>query len=283
MKKLIKNKKGILGLENIGHAISTTINLMPKWIRILLLLFIIGSVGFLLSFAFNVFGIYCNSGNQPVTLGGNVLAGISLLGQTPDFELLNRETLEINELFVGKLTADHTACTTGYDSGTIIYKNKTEERFEQFTSFHVRACMQCEVVNVCGDNGGECINVCKGDAFRDQTKNILQKLTCGKVACEPPPHYYFDQSENVYACADETCGGITLGQSWDELLSEKNANLLYPEFKNSRNPSSNSFVGITCTELKPKLAIYGFDLFNFTNLLILLIIFALIWLIKGYS
>ncbi len=282
MKKLIKNKKGLFGLENIGNTLVSVISIIPGWVKFLIFLFLIAILGYVVSVIFQSVGIYCNSADQPVQVSG-VFTGINLITQVPDPELLGREGLTTEEAGITIISEQVTYCSKQIQSGTI--ENLETNTITNFTNptwfYDGTFCTDCNKVSVCSITG-DCTRYCEGNVIRKTSaqKNIFQKAICGNIGCEPPEHYYYDQSQNIYACEDETCEGITLGQKWDEVLAGKGAKLIYPTIEQQRNPSSEKFVGITCTELKPKLALFGLDILSLNIMIVLLIIIILVWAIR---
>lgn len=289
MKKILKNKKGVIGFlsgatDSIVGIIQTLTNIIPKPVLFIIFIFLLVAVGSALSLLFNVFGIYCNSADLPVQLGAGITSGISLIGQVPDPTLLSSESINLEEGGYTILSDQVTECSTRVPSGTIIFKDKTTINFTTPTDFYDgQFCTECEEVEVytelTGRVGGFTKKWCYGDVTRDEEKNLVQRALCGGTACEPPQHYYYDQSQNLYQCADLTCMGITQGQKWDELLKSKGATLMYNTIDET-NPSSERFVGITCNELSPRLAVYGIDIFNFSMWMMIMVIILLLWMIK---
>jgi hypothetical protein len=52
---------------------------------------------------------------------------------------------------------------------------------------------------------------------------------------------------------------------------------MYPSSRNIRNPSGDNAIGITCSDLRPRMAIYGIDLFTYSTWLVLTLIVILLW------
>lgn len=251
-----------------------------------------------MSFAFNVFGVYCNSAEQPVILGGGfftkIANGVSLLGSIPDPKTLNENALSIEQTPLSGIPLSQvTKCTRTMPSGTI-YFNETQRTLllSLFTNVEVNAvnfttptsfydgtfCTTCQQVTICGASG-DCQKMCIGDAFRtpNTDKTFLQKALCGNLGCEPPEHYFYSQTRNLYLCDDNSCTSRTLGQAYDQLLASKGATLFNQNVDGTINPSSDNIVGITCQDLKPRLAFFGIDVFEFKYWAIIMLIVLAFW------
>lgn len=310
MKRLIRNKKGILGLDNltdiIGSAMQVITNIIPAPLLFIIFLFLIVAFASILSILFNFFGIYCNSAGLPVTLNGNIVGSIGLAGQTPDPKTLGQEFLPMEEWGISAISSQVTYCSAQFPNGVIYFNesqrllittlvpnlqpsidiynlitNPPDQRLATNFStpmwfYDGTFCTDCQKVTVC-DNMHTCTRKCLGDVTQKSAdkKNILQKLMCGNVGCEPPKDYTYKQSRNQYEANNNNAMTKTIGTRWDELLSSKGATLLYASSTNTKNPSAESSIGITCSELKPRLAVFGVDLFTF-NLWILITLFTIL-------
>ena len=279
-KRIFGNKKGAI-LDNIGQLIQGIVSILPKPVLFLLFLFILVSLSYVLSLAFNAFGVYCNSADVPVKLNANFLDNIALIGQVPDPELLGREALELGEFGISVGSAGLTECSQLVPAGTIYFEDDTAQNFTTPTWFYDGTfCTNCQEVNI-KKPAGDVDKVCFGNVERKSQadKTLLQRTFCGGLGCEPPEHYYYDQNTNTYVCADETCAGITLGQKWDELLFSKGAVPYYLEDQpDLRNPSAEHLTGITCENLKPRFAVFGVDLFTYNIWIFITLIVILLWL-----
>lgn len=278
MKRLIKNKKGLVSglLDNIGNLIQGIVQIMPKPILLLIFLFLIVSLSYVLSIIFNSFGIYCNSANEPVKLNTNILTSISLIGQIPDPADINKADIDIENDPAVQL------CSRKIGTGYYLKEDNTQTNFTNRWFYIGTYCTQCNKITLY-DNGVNQGEWCEGDASRtpEENRGILQKALCGTTACEPPKDYYYSQSQNKYVCSNtNTCTGATIAQKWDELLASKEAGMLYPNVPTgTRNPSAEYAIGITCKELKPRLGIWGIDLFRFEYILIIIILGVLFWVL----
>jgi hypothetical protein len=285
MRRIFKNKKGVLSgiLDSVGQLIQGILTIVPKPLLILIFLFLIVTVSYILSIIFNSFGIYCNSANEPVQLNTNILTSISLISQIPDPKQLGLEQLNMEESGITIISEQITECSTQVQEGYYILSNNQRINFNTPTYFYDGTyCTECNAItlydNVTGRVGGVSKKWCVGKVARNEDKSLLQKALCGNLACEPPQHYQYDPTPNAYTCSDQTCAGITLGQKWDELLASKNAQLMYQTQDNQRQTSADQLLGITCQDLKPRLAIWGIDLFRYEYIFVLLIIWILIWI-----
>jgi hypothetical protein len=284
--RILKDKKGSI-LGDIGNFIQGITNTMPKPVLFLIFLSIMFLVAWVLSIIFLAFGTYCNSANQPVQLNANWLTNLDLAGQIPDPKTIGLNALPMEEGGISVITEQVSYCSTQIDKGYYVTEEGIQTNFTTPKWFYDGTfCTDCERVKVydMGNNrvGGFVKTWCLGNVNRKEDKGILQRTLCGGTACEPPPHYYYSSTPNLYICADTTCKDITLGQMWDEKLSQKGATLIYPAPSNTRNPSSNNFIGITCTNLHPKLGIYGIDVFNFSMWCIIVLITLLLWAVTKF-
>lgn len=292
MKRLIKNKKGAFGLDGILTALSnffqSVMQTLPKPVLFILFLFLLVVAGWIFSVLFHVAGVYCNSADQPVKLNG-FLSGISLIGETPDYKLIGLNAIDVESI---PLTPTVDTCSRQIPRNSlIIYEDGTEETTTTSQWFYQGSICgdQCEKVTVRErDDLGVTLNTfrgyCKGDVYRlaESDKTFFQKVSCTdslftSAICQPPNHYYYESTTNLYVCADETCETDTLGKAWDAKLASKGAKLLYPDATSELNPSSDNFVGATCEELKPHLSIYGINLFSFQIWVILTLIILVFW------
>jgi hypothetical protein len=290
MKKMWKNKKGILGIGEIGNAIRSVIDVMPNWLKFLIFLFILAFVGYILTFAFNVFGIYCNSASEPVTIP-NAITNLNLIFEKPDASQIKSTSISPDSvLFVED-------CAEFVEDGSFRFDNPDEigdltglnPDSPDGTTYQITSplylykgvgCVSCRSGVYKPNNTAKLsYKACFGNVQRvsDEDKTFTQKITCA-FTCQPPPLYEYDFTANKYNCIDQTCLSKTIGERWDELLKEKQATLLYPDSANGRRIDSTGFIGITCNQLDPKLAIFGFDFLNYKIILMLLVLWALIWL-----
>jgi hypothetical protein len=271
------NKKGLLDLSALTNGLQSIISIIPNWLKFVIFLFLLALFGYLISMIFQVFGIYCNSADEPVNTG-SIISGITLLGEVPDPKLLNKEALEMEEGGISVISEQITFCSRQLPSGTIYYENDTASNFSTPTWFYEgRFCTDCETADVCGI-ASDCQKLCIGNVNRKEDKSILQRTFCGGLACEPPLHYTYDYQRNIYVCNDESCAGQTIGKKWDELLASKGATIMYPHVDSQRKTGAKDMLSIKCEELRPRLAIYGFDILNFNVIIFCLVIFVLLWL-----
>jgi hypothetical protein len=285
MKKLIKNKKGAVGsiIDSIGRLIQGITNTLPKPVLFIIFLFILATIGWVISLIFNATGIYCNSANEPVKLNANFISNIALVGEIPDYKNLNKEIIDdaSNQQFGAE------ECILQVKNATITYDDGTTETLVNRKIYRNQGCVIClksgyvteERAGL--DIGGRyCAdNNVYPKALEDKT--FLERTLCGDKLfgrCQPPEHYYWNYLNNYYVCGDNTCTGTTLGTSWDELLASKDAQLLY--YNQGFDKSSEGFVSVTCNELRPKLGIYGIDILTYTNWVIITVLIIIFWLWK---
>lgn len=295
---LFKNKKGLAIIDVIGNAIQTLTNILPKPILFLLFLFILVIGAWFLSLIFNVFGIYCNSANVPMQLHSNIINNFDLINDVPDPKNLNLNVIT-NPDSVQKTV---TFCSYYVENGTFKGSDGTTTLITQRYLYKDDGCIQCQNTgrltaqtaqpdlfgfiplpnteintNACADL------IISGKDEKD--KSFLQKISCGEEGltgrCEPPKHYQYNSNKNFYECADNTCESKTIGTMWDEKLSKAGATSYYTT-TTSRNPSSDNFIGVTCVDLRPRLAIYGADLFNYKMWILLTVLLIVFWLWSSF-
>ena len=291
MKRLLKNKKGIISLDSIGNTIRSVIDIMPTWLKFLILLFLLATIGYVISYAFNVFGIYCNSANEPVKVA-NMFTGLSLIFEKPDSSLLGKTTIETKEVLwveecsilaeqggTFRFDQEGDQDLTGLNPNS--QDGLTYEIDNTMYLYLSPACTNCRTGWYKPNNSNNLPRrTCFGnvEAIPDGKKTFGQQVSCVLNGCEPPKNYEFDTKTNNYRCIDESCKSKTQGDNWDALLKSKQAELLYPNTNNKRNTGADGFIGITCTDINPKLAIFGFDFLNYKIMLLGLVLAVLIWI-----
>lgn len=300
MRRLLKNKKGSL-LDSAGNTLNGIISIMPPQVKFLLFLFLLVLVSYLLTVLFNVFGVFCNSAQEPVQISPNVIANINLMANTPNFNEIGNEQIDPISIPLLSQVEDAVECAnletppTSYiilepDTNSFFvnlgFYQGQEINITQPTWFYgasASACTICQRVRVLDKSGlASRYSACYGDVYRkpEADKTFTQKMFCG---CQPPEHYYFDSHAGAYKCIDETCDGITLGQKWDELLSSKGATLLYPTMNEGRDKSSDGLLSISCSQLSPRLATFGIDLFSFPVWVFITLMMILFWAWKHFT
>jgi hypothetical protein len=294
---LFPNKKGSI-IGDIGNFINGIVTVIPPQVKFILFLLIIVAFSYLLTIIFNAFGVYCNSANVPVKLNVNIMSSIDLMGKTPDIKDINSESINpTNNNIVSECVVDLSPelFETGGAGGKIKYANGTIENItgEKFFYQNTR-CVDCRVVvQIKGLNNafwGWSTDYCMDDVYRkpDSEKSWLAKTTCDSDSmlgspCTPPPHYMWSHVTGKYQCMDNTCEGMTVGKAWDETLARNGAKLLNPDVSQGMDISSKGFVGLTCTDMSPRLAVYGIDLFSFTVWVFLTLIILLFWAWKHFT
>jgi len=286
---LLKNKKGVINIGGMvsgaGSLLRSFFEILPKPIKFLLYLLLLLLIGAFLQASLQVFGIYCDSANNPVHLGLNVFSNIGLMDEVPPPELIGKEVIDTANLQRGVAE-----CTICFEAGevTIIHEEFTELTTTRTCFYKDAGCVTCAETIDLDPTGftltGNLKNYCLGDAFRkeQEDKSLLSKWLCGAEyfgRCEPPEHYYYDSAVDLYVCADETCAGITAGQIWDEKLINKGATYLYPE-GTTTGTSYTKFIGVTCQDIKPVVGIYGIPIFDYKLWIFLMLIFLLFFIFK---
>ncbi|CAK0747249.1 hypothetical protein CCP1ISM_260007 [Azospirillaceae bacterium] len=285
MIKLLKNKKAnIIGdvFSGIGDAVKTTFDIVPRPIKFIMFLSFILLLGFLIQYTMQIFGLFCDSSNNPVNVGFN-LGNIGMINDIPDANQVDLVGRPIGELPLSRLSNVLSRCSRLYPIGTD-YKTKTNNytTTDETWFYDGTLCSDCEVAWVF-DSGWD--KKCLGDVERtpDSEKSIFRRWFCGEQwnqACEPPENYYYDSSLNIYVCNDETCEGEakTIGEYWNEVLASAGAKQLYPEGFNATRREYTNAVGISCKDLKPMLSIFGIAIFDYTLWIMITLIGILLWL-----
>ena len=291
MKKLFKNKKG--AITQLLQGLQTLVQATPKPILFIFFLLLLTIIGSIISLLLNAYGIYCNSANQPTQLNTNLFNNIALIQNIPNPENLNKEAMQTEDYsyalgFLPSSPVSDTCALRVPKNAKIIYTNDTETITTTPEWFYQGGiCSVCNKVTIKDrDDVGVTLNTyrnyCRGNVYYNQNKTLLQRIMCQEwraegFLCEPPRHYYYDPTSNLYLCADNTCVGITLGQLWDEQLNNYNAQLLYPTLQEEQDPNAKNFVAITCNELKPRLTIFGIDFLSFEIFIFLTLVILLAW------
>jgi hypothetical protein len=291
-KYFLKNKKGQLGLgsimQSIGNFFQGLMHLIPKPALFLIFIFIIVLLAQLLTYIFNIFGVYCTSGDIPVTIGFNPLQTAELIGEQPRAEDLGKEILEPNDL--QESVIECTTQATGTGEYTLIYSNGTRVNSSVVRWFyHDGGCTLCDVsvkVDFHDRLANEQWCITDGHTKPEAQKNTLEKWFCGNKMfgrCEPPPHYYWDAQTGKYLCEDQTCAGITAGNYWDDTLAKHGAKPLYPDaYGEGISTSYDKAVSIQCHDVRPKLTLFGIDIFYFQYWIIGMLIIIMIWALKTW-
>lgn len=289
MRKLLKNKKGIVNvggiIGGIGGVFTSLFDLMPRPLKFLLFLLVLLVLGGLIQPSMQVFGVYCDSSDNPVSLGvTSIGTNIGLLDEVPDPETINLEVIEPQSV---QETVDE--CSLCYDAGevTVIDENGIRTNITETRCFYNYGdgCVNCnEVVDLDPTQftlTGTLRNYCDGDAFRKPTEDLstLGRVFCGASylgRCSPPEHYFYESALDKYVCEDETCEGLTASIIWNEKLSKAGGTLIYPEGKDTRR-NYESFVGVICEDLEPKLAVFGIPVFDYKLWVLLMLVIMIFW------
>ena len=290
MKSLLKNKRGAISgiISSIGDIIRTAFDTVPKPVKFLLFLLLLLFIGLLIQSILSVTGIYCDSANNPVKLGGGFIKNIELADEVPNMAFLNLEAEEQAEYGISQFSDLITKCSKIIPYGLIQYPDGAEEAFTDKYFFDGTFCTDCESVTIIEQlaNGDvfDTHNFCTGTVLRldKEDKSVWQKMFCGGMfgGCEPPEHYFWSQELDVFLCSDETCEGITLGEKWDAKLQEAEATYLYPEGIIAKT-SYEKLVGITCTDIKPNLTVYGIPILDYKIWILLMLVAILVWVLTN--
>ena len=292
MKSLLKNKRGaISGLfSGAGDVIKAAFDTIPKPIKFLFFLLILLFIGSLIHYSLSFFGIFCDSVDNPVNVGFNIIQNINLLDDIPQD---NPNLVDLSSvLFVsGKKATD---CSIRLTSGEIFYEeeNITESITSPEWFYDGTFCTECEeveiydwtpqsiLVDIRPDTG-----ICRGDVYRVENKGWWKKFWCDTLKieyCQPPQHFYYDSSSNKYVCkSGDDCGILVeqdSAQFWDERLNEVGAIYLYPEGYITRT-SYEKLVGVACTDFKPNITVYGIPIFDYKIWIMLMLAGILVWVL----
>jgi len=293
------NKKGLAGsiMQSIGNFFQGIMHILPKPLLFLILLAIILLLAQLLSFIFNIFGIYCTSGDIPMTIGFNPLYTAELIGEIPDASTIGLNDVPLNKiLFVNEKKG--TSCSIYLTSGIMTFPNGSTTNFTNGWFYDGTYCTECLVVKITNSTGQSIIQqdinpedgMCFGNVWKlpDEEKGTWKRWNCGSDAgsqCEPPEHYYYNYQTNSYICdsLDMNCNQMTIGQKWDDTLKSKGATPLYGDtYGEIRDVSHKKLLSIQCKDLRPKLTLYGIDIFNLTYWLYLLLLGIMFWALKTW-
>jgi hypothetical protein len=287
---ILWNKKGVFGgiMQSIGNFFQGIMHVIPKPILFLIFLFIILLLAQLLTYIFNIFGVYCTSGDIPVTIGFNPLKTAELIGEIPQAEDLGKEILDPDAI---QDTVE--SCEWEITSGTytITYDNGTTENSSIPRHLYNgrTGCVTCTLATI-DFHGAITIpeKWCISDAHikPENERGTLAKWFCGARyfgRCEPPLHYYWQASTGNYVCEDQSCTGITAGDWWNNILEQNGARPLYTDaYGEAQDTSHQKFVSIQCKDVHPKLTVYGIDIFNLEYWLIIMCIAIMFWALKNF-
>lgn len=286
---LFPNKKGVFGgiMQSIGNFFQGIMHVIPKPLLFLIFLFIIILLAQLLTFIFNIIGIYCTSGDIPVTIGFNPLKTAELIGEIPQAEDLGKEILDPNA--IQSITVEYCTWKTN-GLYTIIYDNGTETNssVDRWLYNGRGGCVDCTLAKIDTHDLSTPEKWCITDAHikPENERGTLAKWFCGAKnfgRCEPPMHYYWQSTTGNYVCEDQSCVGITAGIYWDNILQQNGATALYTNaLGETIDTSHKSLVSIQCKDVRPKLTIYGIDIFNFEYWIILMLIGIMFWALKNF-
>jgi hypothetical protein len=296
------NKKGAIPiLSSIGdafsgvfEAIKSILDIIPRPVKIILFFLIILLLGNLIIMTFRMIGFHCNSANLPMKVT-NLLDNSKLIQLTPDYDNINLYGDELDD--PGILFSDvFTTCSMKINN-PIIESNEdgTETQLiGDYWFYDGNPCNKCpedidyriyrgdgEGNKLTEMNAGE--SYCYGDVYRTNISWWVKTFFCSwgfmdSYVCRVPEHHYYDSETNIYVCDDETCANITIGDRWDIVLKEAGAKPLYPLSINVSNDKTiERAIGISCVEMKPRLSVFGIDIFNYQYWVLGLVIAFMIW------
>jgi len=225
-------------IETIRDIISWTIGAMPPFMKVLLLVLMVTSVGALFQTTFlGMIGYHCDYDNQLYKVSGfSLLGNIDLLRMKPTPEEFNVSGIEINWL-----------CLQNSESGPRGYAGQR--------------CTNCP-------NDGK---VCTGDGERIDWGWYIGWY-CGMLGCAPPEYFKYDHvglgSGNYqYVCYDDSTGACTR-------FAEKNNNQKIKDEYTRRILDNNaeevnydysaitSLSSVRCFNDEPKWVMFGIQILN---------------------
>jgi len=257
-------------ISSIVNGIKTFIDNTPKPIKFCFFLISILLLGGIINTSLHIFGVYCDSGNNPVNVG--MVNGVSLLDDLPNPELFG--SMQVS---TSKYHSVISQCSAFRETGVMILEDGIKENFTDRYFYSNDGCTVCESAELPSEKilGLFTYNsqVCKGDVYRipDENKSFTQKTGC---LCEPPKGYFYSYRGNSYICEDNSCEGQTESVIWDNKLNDKDAVPFYPEGK-TNNIDYRKAVGFICEDYKPKIAVFGINIFNYKYWVALTVIFIL--------
>lgn len=299
--KLFKNKKGIITgfLGSLVNIVSDTFSYIrdlfslmlskaPKIVYPILFLFFILIIAGLMNFFLQMTGFHCDMDKNTVkTSTFNVpdnwdIWQFEISDQTVNSTIINMENTGWG---VSK-------CSKTVTDGYYIFGNGTQVNFTDEISFYDgEFCGICEEsVRVFGNDAETVFGVsgrrlCLGDVFRSSNisgryllfwskKELCESGVGGAFSnkqCMPPENYFFDSSENFYLSMFDTGEGITLGETYN--------NLLFTQYKAVHFSFHNEtkIVDVSCNnDFEMELTFFTINIFNFTLWVLLFILGAVI-------
>ena len=298
MKRLMKNKKGTALTDIIStftDIISTFLSTLPRPLQLIIFLLLILLIGNIVQFALNVFGIFCDSGNNPVSVGFNVIESTSLMfrstnmfrGQEDDFtkleKLVSCSNYYENYTFLadeGSLLGFKVPYSEILDWLGVDYSIDKDIAPARWF-YNPSPCVKCDVTFI-RLNGGDVEEVCEGDAYPIINKSFFQKVQCDLTAadiCELPDNYFYSYLSNTYVCSISDCD-IAAKDQWDKILRDSGAEYMYAGGVDGSIAAFNDYtraVGVKCEELKPKIAFFGIVIFDYKIWMLIGILGVLFW------
>lgn len=297
-KNKLMNKKGIF--SGLGEGIKSVIDIIPKPIKIALFLLMILLLGNVFNFAIRSFGIHCNSGGTPVKVT-DIIKNIELIGATPDYDNLNLYGAGIGDNGLTSLSSGFglfeevkTLCSIKVTDPIITHHGETDVQIiGDYWFYDENPCQHCpddKTYTIWNPDPYSNLKLsiagtsyCYGNVYRTNISWLAKTFMCSEgflsgYVCRVPEHYYFDYVQNLYICLDESCRNVTIGDRWNYLLENAGAKPLYPESINITDEQGMTrALGITCSELRPRLTIFTIDIFNYIYWVMAIVIAVLVW------
>lgn len=300
--KIIKNKKGALSgiISSIGHTIQSVFTTLPKPLLFILFLAILLLIGALLPTIFQAFGTFCDSGDNPVSTGINIFSNVGLMTYRPDADIVGSDSIKLNKL-IFMSEEKHTSCSEFITEGTIVFDDGTrinisDQNISGYWVYDGTYCTNCDEVTIeeftpnifAGISTGDLRSgVCWGEVEKlpDSELSWLQRTSCGGSGgeCEPPDDYKYDPDTNRYECSIASCGGKTAGDDWDDKLRKAGATPIYTTGQGTISTKHTGFVGIKCRDIKPRLSIFGIEIFDYRLWVIIMLLVIGIWALKEFG
>lgn len=233
-------------------------------------LFIISFLGFVLPFAFGIFGYHCGQVVDPVDGHRPVLKKMSFLDFFDNYKIYSKDPKELNstDLLLGSYLF-------GISISDCRFENESDNYFKD-----IRDCNNCTGNKVwSGGIFGQWY--CDSDVSYVPLASYgtYDKLDCEGDPCRIPDYYYYNQTADKVLCLEhEFCGNLTGIELVNRILADNNA---LPVIQNPDDESATGLIGLSCNdEYKPVLVVFGIEIFNY---MLWVFLFILIALIKVWS
>lgn len=288
---MLKSKKGTV-LGDFAGVVSNVFQTLPKPILAIIFLILILLIGSVIQWSLMLFGTFCDSNNNPVRIDFNILSS---------FNLLEKATELSNERSLGYMQ-DLGDCTVELDNGSIydyqgnFIGNLNTQRY--FYRYNI--CSACNVITIynASNNGNSLAThsnvwynfllfwvteqtgtrVCSDEAY---PINLTQCTGINWNLCNIPEGFHYEPSTNNYVCdINNTCQERAL-KEWDSMLRGAGADYIYGANNKSKLDYYKDYTraaGIECTEYKPKIAVFGIQVFDYKIWILLFLAVILMYM-----